>query len=183
MTASLVSKLSLGNEPVDLGNLKCLKKGFVTPRFYLVGRLNSARAVTFDSFKVVVRSMWRLSTPMEVQPRGDRFLFTFANERDLNRVKNGGPWGYQRVMILINDYNGLFDIIVVPLDFVWIWMEIERLPAALTTTPTTKLIGETIGEVLQVDHPDINKGVARVRLTLPLHNPMRLERRSRMSYW
>ncbi|KAL6214421.1 hypothetical protein ACLB2K_013855 [Fragaria x ananassa] len=91
MTASLVSKLSLGDEPVDLGNLKCPKKGFVVPRFYLVGRLNSARAVAFGSFRGAVQSMWRLSTPVEVQARGDRFHFTFANERDLNRVKKGGP--------------------------------------------------------------------------------------------
>ncbi|KAL6217688.1 hypothetical protein ACLB2K_010905 [Fragaria x ananassa] len=87
MTASLVSKLSLGDEPVDLGNLKCLKKDFVAPRFYLVGRLNSARAVAFDSFRGAVRSIWRLFTPVEVQARGDRFLFTFANERDLNTTK------------------------------------------------------------------------------------------------
>lgn len=47
----------------------------------------------------------RLSTPMEVQPRGDRYLFTFTLERDVNHVQRGGPWAYQRAMILLNDYN------------------------------------------------------------------------------
>ncbi|KAL6214420.1 hypothetical protein ACLB2K_013854 [Fragaria x ananassa] len=69
----------------------------------------------------------------------------------------------------------------VPLDFVWIWMEIEGLPVALTTATTAKLIEKTIGEMLQVDYPGINKGVARVRLTLPLNNPVRLERCIRVS--
>lgn len=52
MTASLISKLSLRQEdkPVDPSNLKCQGKGFVAPRFYLVGKLNSTRVVQFDSF-------------------------------------------------------------------------------------------------------------------------------------
>lgn len=52
--------------------------------------------------------------------------------KDLNWVKKGSPWGYQRVMILINDYDGFSDIMVVPLDFVWIGVEIEGLPTALS---------------------------------------------------
>ncbi|KAL6176685.1 hypothetical protein ACLB2K_053318 [Fragaria x ananassa] len=85
MTARLISKLSLNHqdELVDLGNLCCPKNGFVTSRFYLVRKLNTARAVNFDSFRSVVRSMWRLSAPVEVQARGDRFLLTFTNERDI----------------------------------------------------------------------------------------------------
>ncbi|KAL6133719.1 hypothetical protein ACLB2K_065953 [Fragaria x ananassa] len=81
MTARVIFIFSLNHqdEPVDLGNLCCPKNGFVVPRFYLVDKLNTARAVNFDSFRSAVRSMWHLSTPVEVQARGDRFLFTFTN--------------------------------------------------------------------------------------------------------
>lgn len=127
-------------------------------------------AVAFDLFRSVIRTIWRLSTPMEVQVKGNGFLFTFCNERDMNRVKKGEPWGYQKAMILINDYDEFSDIMVVPLDFVWIWVEIEGLIGALTTMPTTRLIEETIGEVLQVENVGFSKGVVRVRLTLPLNN-------------
>ncbi|KAL6200336.1 hypothetical protein ACLB2K_030118 [Fragaria x ananassa] len=54
--------------------------------------------------------MWRQSVSVEVQQRGDRFLFTFNNQRDLDRVKKGGPWSYQRAMILLNDYDSFSDI-------------------------------------------------------------------------
>ncbi|KAL6141649.1 hypothetical protein ACLB2K_059937 [Fragaria x ananassa] len=76
MTARLISIFSLNHqdEPVDLGNLCCPKNSCVVPRFYLVDKLNTARAVNFDSFRSVVRSMWRLPTPMEVQARGDQFF-------------------------------------------------------------------------------------------------------------
>ncbi|KAL6218294.1 hypothetical protein ACLB2K_011509 [Fragaria x ananassa] len=94
------------------------------------------------------RSESQPSNASVVQARGDRFLFTFSNERDLNRVKKGGPWAYQQAMILINDYDGFSDIMVVPLDFVWIWVEIEGLPVALMTEATTRPVGETIGTVL-----------------------------------
>ncbi|KAL6225664.1 hypothetical protein ACLB2K_004513 [Fragaria x ananassa] len=93
MTARLISKLSLNHqdEPVDLGNLCGPENSFIAPRFYLVRKLNTARAVNFDSFGSVVRSMWRLSAPAEVQAHSDRFLFSFTNERDVARVKKGGP--------------------------------------------------------------------------------------------
>ena len=183
MAARLASKLSLSHqdEPVDLGNLKCPDRGFVAPRFYLVGKLNTARAVAFDAFRSAVRSMWRLSSPVEVQARGDRFLFTFTNLRDVARVKKGGPWSFQRAMILINDYDGFSDIMAVPLDFVWIWVEIFHLPAALTTEATARLVGETIGPVLQVDTRSFTQGRVRVRLTLSLHDPVFLHRRLRIS--
>ncbi|KAL6128963.1 hypothetical protein ACLB2K_072316 [Fragaria x ananassa] len=139
VTVSLISKLSLSNqeESVDLGNLRCPKSGFVAPRFYLVGCLNITHAIIFDAFKSAVHSMWRLPTSMEVQARGDRLLFTFSSERDVNRVKRGGPWAYQRAMIILNDYDGFSDIMSVPLDFVWIWVGIEGLLVALSTSPTT----------------------------------------------
>ncbi|KAL6179045.1 hypothetical protein ACLB2K_050561 [Fragaria x ananassa] len=102
--------------------------GIVAPRFYLVGRLNTTCAIIFDAFRSAVRSMWRLPTSVEVQARGDRFLFTFSSKKDVNRVKRGGPWVYQRAMIILNDYHaGFLNIMYVPLDFVWIWVGIEGL--------------------------------------------------------
>ncbi|KAL6206154.1 hypothetical protein ACLB2K_023403 [Fragaria x ananassa] len=47
------SSLSHQEEPVDLGDLWCPKNGFVAPRYYLVGRLNTARAMAFDVFRML----------------------------------------------------------------------------------------------------------------------------------
>ena len=150
MTASLASKLSLSKqeEPVDLGDLRSPTKGFLAPRFYLVGRVNTARAMEFEPFRSILRNMWRLANPVEVYARGDRFLFSFISEREKNRVKRGGPWGYQRAMILLNDYDRFSDIMAVPLTFVWIWVEIKGLPPALTMAATAILVSETIRPVL-----------------------------------
>ena len=52
---------------------------------------------------------------------------------------------------------------------------------ALTTAATRRLVGETIGPVLEVDNRGINHGVVQVRLTLPLYEPVRLDRRIRVS--
>ncbi|KAL6218681.1 hypothetical protein ACLB2K_011891 [Fragaria x ananassa] len=84
-------------------------------------------------------------------------------------------------MIILNDYDGFSDIMYVPLDFVWIWVGIKGLPAALSTTTTMRLVAETIGVVLQVDHDGLQRGLARVRITLPLNQPVRLDRRIRVS--
>ena len=100
MIASLVSQLSLEDEPVNLGYLEKPQNGICGAMFQS-GRLPQYRGV--QCLQKHCPNMWRFSTPVEVQARGDRFLFTLSNERYLNRVKKGSPWGYQRVMILIND--------------------------------------------------------------------------------
>lgn len=52
------------------------------------------------------------------------FLSTFTNERDIIRVKKGGPWSFQRAMVVVTDFDGLSPFSEVPLDFVWIWVQI-----------------------------------------------------------
>ncbi|KAL6130797.1 hypothetical protein ACLB2K_069176 [Fragaria x ananassa] len=84
-------------------------------------------------------------------------------------------------MIILNDYDGFSDIMAVPLDFVCLWVRIEGLPAALSTAATARLVAETIGAVLQVDNGGFQRGLARVRITLPLNQPVRLDRRIRVS--
>ncbi|KAL6129437.1 hypothetical protein ACLB2K_072787 [Fragaria x ananassa] len=69
----------------------------------------------------------------------------------------------------------------VPLTFMWIWVEIKGLPPTLATAATARLVGETIGPILQIDQSGLNRSNARVHITLPLNDPVRLERRIRVS--
>lgn len=63
----------------------------------------------------------------------------------------------------------------VPLDFVWILVEIIGLPVALSTVATTRMVTETIETVLQVD----NGGFQRSRVSS--HQPVRLDHRIKAS--
>ncbi|KAL6185384.1 hypothetical protein ACLB2K_041518 [Fragaria x ananassa] len=84
-------------------------------------------------------------------------------------------------MILLNDYDSFSDIMVVPLDFFWIWVEVCDLPVALTTNATLRLVGETIRPILNVDQAGLRRGSTRVCVTLPLNSPVRMDRRPCMS--
>ncbi|KAL6183241.1 hypothetical protein ACLB2K_044652 [Fragaria x ananassa] len=84
-------------------------------------------------------------------------------------------------MILLNDYNGFSDIMAMPLDFFWIWVEISNLSATLVTEVTVRLVGETIRSVLQVDRVGLRNGLASVRITLPLHHHVRVNKRLKVS--
>lgn len=50
----------------------------------------------------------------------------------------------QRSVLLLNHSDGFSNITVIPLDFVWIWVEVSGLPPALLTEETVNLIGKTI---------------------------------------
>ncbi|KAL6194541.1 hypothetical protein ACLB2K_035623 [Fragaria x ananassa] len=92
--------------------------------------------------------MWRLSFPVEVSTRRDRYLFTFANERDLQRVKKVRPWSLQCVMLPLNDFDGFSNITAVPLDSIWICVEILRMLYFLYATATARVVGKTLALVL-----------------------------------
>ncbi|KAL6184083.1 hypothetical protein ACLB2K_045487 [Fragaria x ananassa] len=64
---------------------------------------------------------------------------------DIVAFKKGGPSVFQRAMILLKDYDGLSNIATVPLDFIWIWVEMTGMPPGLLTA--VHLIGKTIGSV------------------------------------
>lgn len=97
-------------------------KSFVSPNFLMVGRLNTCKSFNKDSFHGDFCALWRLGGTGEVQEReNDRFLFTFTSECDTVRVKKGGgSWGFQRAIVVMNDYDGLPPIQDIPLNFVWI---------------------------------------------------------------
>lgn len=158
-----------------MGNLRGRGKEFVSPNFFLVGRLNTYKTFNVDSFKGSFRSLWRLTSTIDVQERSDHFLFTFTNERDVNRVKKGGLLSFQHAMVVVNDFDGLSPISDVPLDFVWTWVQNFGIPSAFLTVATIILIGETLGQVLMVDHCGVRESHARVQIVLSLHQPVRLE--------
>lgn len=70
-------------------------------------------------------------------------------------------------MLLLNDYDDFSDLMAVPLNFIWILVEIQDPLAALTTTTTAQVVGETIGPVLRIDEHGISQGTMRVRVYLP----------------
>ncbi|KAL6191188.1 hypothetical protein ACLB2K_037579 [Fragaria x ananassa] len=182
MIASLANFLSASKKNRWISAISIfLQKNSRHQGFYLVGRLNTEKAVVFDSFKSVVYTMWMMPIPVEVQAKVDHFRFTFTSERDMTRVKRGGLWGFQRAMIQLNDYVWLSEIMLVPLDFVWILVEISGPLIALTTTATTRVVGQTIEYVLLVDQPSVNRGVVLVLVTVPLNKHVCLDRRIRVS--
>ncbi|KAL6211222.1 hypothetical protein ACLB2K_016449 [Fragaria x ananassa] len=114
-----------------------------------------------NSFRSAIRSMWRLSVLVEIQAK-DHYLFSFANERDLNRVLRGGLWAYQRIMILLNHFNGFLDIVAVSLDLIWIWVEVSSMPPGLLIELAIHLVKETIGPMLGVDGQGLRSGNPRM---------------------
>ncbi|KAL6214018.1 hypothetical protein ACLB2K_013456 [Fragaria x ananassa] len=82
------------------------------------------------------------------------------NEHDHQRVEKVGPWTFQRVMLLLNDYDGLSNLVVVPPDFIWIWVEIIDMPPALMAAATPKVVGKNLGFFLLVNQTGIHQGMS-----------------------
>lgn len=175
ITISLTSKLSLAHcDDHRLIQVNCV----VYTKFFwpiLVGKMNTTQLIAFDSFKSVVRSIWRFSIPLEFTAHGDHYLFTFANKHDVQNVHKVEPWSFKLVMLLPNNHEDFSNIVVIPLYFIQIWVQIIGLLPALLTATTRRVVGKTLGPVLQVDQAGFRWVIFRVRVSLPLSNLMRLQ--------
>ena len=68
----------------------------------LVGRFLTDKSIDFAAMRSMMASLWKPVKGMcikSLQP--NLFLFQFFHERDLQRVIKGGPWSFNRHMLLM----------------------------------------------------------------------------------
>lgn len=125
-----------------------------------------------------LRGAWRLrgtAVPQRVTSSDGRFVVTFSEEGDRQRVLQAGPWHYQNDAVLIKDFDGVGNPVDVRLDSLSIWVQIHRLPIILKTEDMGWKLGKKLGTVLAVSHRNnqIVDEHLRVRVQHPVEKPLR----------
>ena len=54
------------------------------------------------NWKVLFSSIWKVSEGVEIEwVEGNIFTFQFFNVEDRNRIMNGGPWNFDKAVVVI----------------------------------------------------------------------------------
>lgn len=144
----------------------------------VVARVLSQYPVDHNAVVNSLRGAWRLcgtAVPQRVTSSDGRFVVTFSEEGDRQRVLQAGSWHYQNDAVLIKDFDGVGNPVDVRLDSLSIWVQIHRLPIILKTEDMGWKLGKKLGTVLAVSHRNnqIVDEHLRVRVQHPVEKPLR----------
>ncbi|XP_062028781.1 uncharacterized protein LOC133744743 [Rosa rugosa] len=134
--------------------------------FYLCGRLLSKKAVVLSSFSTAISNVWGLKERILIrQEEEDIFVFQFKEMEVKNRVLSGGPWFYNNSMLLLADYDGVFNLGAAPLHLL-VWVAVKGLRIAMRNEKALTLIGRVLGDFVRVDQGAVQRKdhVQRIRV-------------------
>ncbi|XP_042972923.1 uncharacterized protein At4g02000-like [Carya illinoinensis] len=157
----------------------------------LMVRLLTERYFNRDAFKQTMRWVWRPMKNIKFRDLAEGLMLVeFDEPRDKVRVLHDGPWTFNKQLVLTKEFEGHLQAHEVSMTTADFWVRIHDLPMIACNEYVGKLIGDTLGKVIEVDvdYDDLAWGeYMRVRLALDITKP--LLRRKRISlgdhreYW
>jgi hypothetical protein len=142
----------------------------------LVGKLWTERPANKEAFKTVFSRIWRLAKTVVFKELQDNlWLFEFEEEDDKNRVMAGRPWSFDRHILVLKEFDGHCP----PSQMIFmhspIWIQIHDMPLLCMTKGVGSKIGDSLGELEDVDVAGDGVGwgrCLRIRVSIDLSKPL-----------
>ena len=68
----------------------------------LVGKILHAQSVPCERLRVAMKQAWRSTKELKVEGLGDNiFIFKFASASEKKRILYGGPWHFDRSLMIL----------------------------------------------------------------------------------
>lgn len=103
-------------------------------------------------------------------------MFKFASEADKRRVLSGGPWHFERALIVLKEPSGIGEITKQVFTHSAFWVQLHNIPVGCMEQETVRMLGETIGTVEEIDADEEGECIgqyARVRISIDITQPLK----------
>ncbi|XP_048494305.1 uncharacterized protein LOC125494667 [Beta vulgaris subsp. vulgaris] len=141
----------------------------------IVGKIMTTRPCNFEAFKKTMNQIWSISkAALFRQIESGLFVVQFASVRDRAKVLAGRPWTFDNHLILMKELEGSFQPSEIILSHSPFWIRLYNLPLDCRTEKHIRLIGGSVGEILEVEHSGVlwDKS-ARLKVLLDVSTPLR----------
>lgn len=96
--------------------------------------------------------IWRISKPVTFKAVGKNiFTITFATEADKQKVFKGRPWSFDNHLLVLKQLDGFTKPDKIQFESEALWLRFYNLPILCMNRLYGEQIGESLGEVLDVD--------------------------------
>ena len=141
----------------------------------IVGKVMTRRPYNFEALKRTMNQIWAISKHALFRSiENGFFVVQFASARDKMKVMEGRPWTFDQHLVMMNDIDKGVQPSAIALDCCPFWVRLYNLPLDSRTEHHIRLIGSSIGEVLDVESDGILwDRSARVKIMLNIKKPLR----------
>ncbi|CAL9002135.1 unnamed protein product [Prunus brigantina] len=143
----------------------------------LVGKVLTTNAFNREAFKQTMVKIWSTAREVVVKDIGETlFLFIFATEADRQKVLRGGPWNFDKALVLLETPDGSVAPSKMILNYADFWVQVHNVPLSCMSTNMGRQIGNSFGRCLDVmegmDGECLGKFL-RIRVSVDVSKPLR----------
>ncbi|KAH9800887.1 CCHC-type domain-containing protein [Citrus sinensis] len=120
----------------------------------LVGKIMHQRGVNLEGLRSAMLQIWRTNKEVMIESLGSNiFMFKFAVEADKKRVMGGGPWHFDRALIVLTEPKGIGDIANQSFTHTSFWVHLQYIGSVeeVNTYEDGNCIGEIVRLRISVD--------------------------------
>ncbi|KAK4424637.1 hypothetical protein Salat_1657300 [Sesamum alatum] len=120
--------------------------------FFLVGRLLSRRSYNFEALKNTLINSFNAIKGLDIRLiENERFLFKFAHTIDRKRVIDGGPWAFEKNLLVLKIVENDDDPASIDLDWVDFSVHVHGLPLGRMSRSMAEVIGNQLGKFQDIE--------------------------------
>ncbi|TXG73177.1 hypothetical protein EZV62_001756 [Acer yangbiense] len=182
---SLCNALSIGEKerPATILDVNLKDRGEKRLALCLVGKVLASKVVNREAFRDVLKRLCRVNGGVEIEAIEDNiFEFQFKILEARQRILSGGPWRFDRAIIIFEEPTGSGEIADMEFNKTEFWVQIHNLPMICMTGEIGLFLGNMIREVRNVDLEAGKSGACRfirvrvvIKVDEPLHRSLRVD--------
>ncbi|XWS34861.1 hypothetical protein CRYUN_Cryun21dG0073400 [Craigia yunnanensis] len=118
----------------------------------LIGKLVLQKRVNMEVMTNILSIVWRINSGLFVKEVGIQlFIFRFNDEMEKAMVLMTQPWSFNKSLLVLESFEGYSRPDDVNLKWCPFWIQIHGLPINLMTEKIGTILGESVGDVIEVD--------------------------------
>lgn len=146
-------------------------------RWAAVGRFLTDKNIRVEAIQQVLASVWRPVRGVRVKDiAGNRFVFQFFHEKDIQRILSDGPWAFENATLVLKRLKEGDQPANVVLDSADYWIQVHEVPCGFMTERIAEQIGRSLGSFVQSDPNNFGgnwKSYMRIRVSIDVNHPLR----------
>ncbi|KAL5739486.1 hypothetical protein ACOSQ2_028666 [Xanthoceras sorbifolium] len=152
--AKLCESLSLSDKdgPIATMDNDLKKNGVQKLALSLVGKVITNKVINREAFRSVIPKIWKTSQGVDIEALGNNtFVFSFRNSVDRKRIMAGGPWNFDRSLIVLEEPKDNGVIGSLKFTQAEFWVQVHNVPLVCMTREIGLFLGRKIGAVRELD--------------------------------
>lgn len=122
-------------------------------------------------------ALWKLVWGICVRDLGTQcYLFQFFHENDVLRIERGGPWTFDRYVLLTRRLRKNEKPLAGLMYNLSIWLQVYNLPSGFRSEKVAKAIGDYVGGFIESDPKNFDgsgKDYVRIQVYIHIHLPLK----------